>query len=139
MASSFYVKEHTIEAQHIREYSKATARSQEEVLFLSIKQYTPKSNPEPKPGDVTIIAGHANGFVKVSAHPSPHRSFILSIVLGALRALVGGSYKVPQREWNRGPRHMDGGCSMAGSKRDTQREQPGKRPYELRLETHYIQ
>ena len=62
----FEIKEHKVEAQHIREYPNATAHSQEEVLYLSVKQYIPKNNPSPKPGDVTIIASHANGFVKVS-------------------------------------------------------------------------
>lgn len=65
MASSFDVKEHKVEAQHIREYPNATAHSQEEVLYLSVKQYTPRNNLNPKPGDVTIVASHANGFVKV--------------------------------------------------------------------------
>jgi hypothetical protein len=66
MASSFHVKEHTVEAQHIREYPKATAHSQDEVLHLAVKQYIPKSNPDPQPGDVTVIGAHANGFPKVS-------------------------------------------------------------------------
>ncbi len=35
------------------------------MLHLAVKQYIPKSNPNPRPGDVTIIAAHANGFVKV--------------------------------------------------------------------------
>lgn len=65
MASAFVVKEHVVEAQHIREYPHATAHSQEEVLYLAVKQYIPKDNPDPQPGDVTIIAAHANGFVKV--------------------------------------------------------------------------
>jgi hypothetical protein len=65
MASFFNVKEHTIEAQHIREYPKATAHSQEEVLHVSVKQYIPKNNPNPQPGDVTVIGAHANGFPKV--------------------------------------------------------------------------
>jgi hypothetical protein len=63
----FEIKEHKVEAQHIREYPNATAHSQEEVLYLSVKQYIPKNNPSPNPGDVTIIASHANGFVKVSS------------------------------------------------------------------------
>lgn len=66
MASSFIIKEHKVEGQHIREYARATADSQEEVLYLSVKQYIPKSNPNPQPGDLTIIGAHANGFVKVS-------------------------------------------------------------------------
>ena len=65
MASAFIVKEHKVEAQHIREYPHATAHSQEEVLHLAVKQYIPKSNPNPKPGDITVIGAHANGFPKV--------------------------------------------------------------------------
>jgi hypothetical protein len=64
--SLFIVKEHTIECQHIREYARATSSSQEDVLNLAIKQYTPLDNLEPSQGDVTIIAAHANGFPKVS-------------------------------------------------------------------------
>lgn len=67
MASSFHTKEHVIEAQHIREYPRATANSQEDVLQIAVKQYIPKNNPNPQPGDVTIIGAHANGFPKVSA------------------------------------------------------------------------
>lgn len=65
MTSSFEIKEHVLECQHIREYAKATSTFQEDVLYLSIKQYTPIDNPEPQEGDVTIIGGHANGFPKV--------------------------------------------------------------------------
>lgn len=68
MTSAFYVKEHLVEGQHIREYANATAHSQEEVLHLSVKQYIPRDNLHPKPGDVTVIASHANGFVKVSVY-----------------------------------------------------------------------
>jgi hypothetical protein len=66
-ASVFKIKEHTLESQHIRDYPRATAFSQEEVLKLAIKQYIPLDNPNPQPGDVTIIGAHANGFPKVSA------------------------------------------------------------------------
>ncbi|KAB5566821.1 Alpha/beta hydrolase family-domain-containing protein [Coniochaeta sp. 2T2.1] len=69
MASAFTVKEHTVEAQHIREYPNATAHSQEEVLHLVVKQYIPKSNPSPRPGDITIIGAHANGFPKELYEP----------------------------------------------------------------------
>jgi hypothetical protein len=30
-----------------------------------VKQYIPLDNPKPQPGDVTILAAHANGFPKV--------------------------------------------------------------------------
>ena len=65
-SSIFEIKNHTLECQHIREYARATAESQESVLHLAIKQYTPLDNPHPKAGDVTIIGAHANGFPKVN-------------------------------------------------------------------------
>ncbi|KAJ1337913.1 alpha/beta fold hydrolase [Microdochium nivale] len=63
-AFPFHVKEHKIASQHVREFPRATANSQEDVLWLSVKQYTPVDNPSPQPGDVTIIGAHANGFPK---------------------------------------------------------------------------
>jgi hypothetical protein len=66
MSSVFTIKEHTLECQHIREYARATATSQEDVLHLAIKQYIPLDNPNPKEGDITIIGAHANGFPKAS-------------------------------------------------------------------------
>ena len=67
MSSSFpfLVKEHIVEAQHVREYARATLNSQDETLHLSVKQYIPKDNPNPQPGDITVIGAHANGFPKV--------------------------------------------------------------------------
>lgn len=69
MSSVFDIKEHVIEASYIREYARATSHSQVEKLWLHIKQYTPKDNPNPEKGDVTIIGGHANGFPKVGLYP----------------------------------------------------------------------
>ncbi|ROV96619.1 hypothetical protein VPNG_09009 [Cytospora leucostoma] len=69
MSTVFDIREHVIDTQHIREYPRATAHSQEEVLQLAVKQYIPKDNPDPKPGDITIIASHANGFVKELYEP----------------------------------------------------------------------
>ncbi|TID21412.1 Alpha/beta hydrolase family-domain-containing protein [Venturia nashicola] len=68
-ASHFKVQEHTLPCQHIRGYPHATLHSQEEVLHLAIKQYTPLNNLSPQPGDVTIIGGHANGFPKELYEP----------------------------------------------------------------------
>lgn len=68
-SSPFHIKTHTLPAQHIREYPHATANSQEDVLHLSFKQYIPKSNPHPQLGDITILATHANGFVKELYEP----------------------------------------------------------------------
>jgi len=66
MSSVFQIKEHISECQHIREYARALANSQEDVLHLAIKQYIPLDNLNPKAGDLTIIAAHANGFPKVN-------------------------------------------------------------------------
>ncbi|KAK0742442.1 Alpha/beta hydrolase family-domain-containing protein [Apiosordaria backusii] len=68
-SSSFLIKSHTIESQHIREYPHATAHSQEEPLLLAVKQYIPLSNLSPSPGDISIIAAHANGFPKELYEP----------------------------------------------------------------------
>lgn len=62
----FSITKHKVPCQHIREYPKATAGEQEVTQYLEIKQYVPLSNASPSPGDVTIIAAHANGFPKVS-------------------------------------------------------------------------
>ncbi|KAI1814065.1 Alpha/beta hydrolase family-domain-containing protein [Poronia punctata] len=60
----FHIKEHKVPGQHIREWARGTANSQEDVLHLHVKQYIPKDNPNPQPGDVTILGTHANGFPK---------------------------------------------------------------------------
>ncbi|KAH8808418.1 prolyl aminopeptidase-like protein [Xylogone sp. PMI_703] len=65
----FQIKEHVLECQHIREYPRATAHSQEDVLHLAIKQYIPLDNLDPKEGDITIIGAHANGFPKELYEP----------------------------------------------------------------------
>ncbi|KIV79381.1 hypothetical protein PV11_06944 [Exophiala sideris] len=67
--SSFTIVEHQIPCQHVREYPRALAGSQEDVLHLAVKQYIPKDNPNPQPGDVTIIGAHANAFPKELYEP----------------------------------------------------------------------
>ncbi|KAJ2979761.1 hypothetical protein NUW58_g7120 [Xylaria curta] len=69
MAFPFEIIEHTIPAQHIREWPRATAVSQEDVLHIRIKQYRPIDNPHPQPGDVTVIGAHGNGFPKEVYEP----------------------------------------------------------------------
>lgn len=66
MSAFFEIREHTIECQHIRQYARATAHSQEDVLHLAVKQYIPLDNQNPKEGDITIIGACANGFPKAS-------------------------------------------------------------------------
>lgn len=60
----FTVTEHVVDAQHIREYPNATRR-RDASLKLVLKQYTPIDNPNPQPGDITIIGAHGCGFPKV--------------------------------------------------------------------------
>lgn len=61
----FRIDAHEIDCQHIREYHRATAGSQETALRLAVKQYRPLNNLEPGDGDITIIGSHAKGFPKV--------------------------------------------------------------------------
>lgn len=74
----FRVVEHKIPCQHIREYPRATSRSQHDVLQLSVKQYLPLTNPSPQPGDVSIVAAHANGFCKELYEPLWDALFVQS-------------------------------------------------------------
>lgn len=86
--SHFKVQEHTLPCQHIRGYPHATLHSQEEVLHLAIKQYTPLDNLSPHPGDVTIIGGHANGFPKVFQSMMAKR-IKSNHIKGTIRAIMG--------------------------------------------------
>lgn len=71
------VKEHIIPASHIRGFARgirlntqATHHSQKQPLLrLAVKQYTPRSNPDPAPGDPTIILAHGVGSSKESYEP----------------------------------------------------------------------
>ena len=66
MLQAFNVIEHVVPCQYIREWPRATANGDEDILNLCVKQYIPRDNPDPRPEDVTIIAAYANGFPKVS-------------------------------------------------------------------------
>jgi hypothetical protein len=63
-APPFIITEHVIDGQHVREYLHAT-RTGDDAVKLAVKRYTPKSNLDPQPGDVTIIGAHGSGFPKV--------------------------------------------------------------------------
>ncbi|KAI9713784.1 MAG: hypothetical protein M1820_000514 [Bogoriella megaspora] len=65
----FRIQEHILPGQHIRHYPHSTANSQEEIINFVVKQYTPLENIHPRPGDVTIIGAHANGFPKELYEP----------------------------------------------------------------------
>lgn len=64
--SNYRVVKHTIDCSHSREYLAETANGNEDIPKLAVKQYVPHDNPNPQPGDVTIIGAHANGFPKVA-------------------------------------------------------------------------
>ncbi|RAL12232.1 uncharacterized protein BO97DRAFT_443253 [Aspergillus homomorphus CBS 101889] len=68
MAFPYNVTEHVIDSQYIREYPRATA-TQDAPLKLCVKQYTPIDNPNPAPGDVTIVAAHGTAFAKELYEP----------------------------------------------------------------------
>ncbi|KAJ6096256.1 hypothetical protein N7486_007002 [Penicillium sp. IBT 16267x] len=60
----FIVTEHVVDGQHIREYPNATV-DPKSTFKLILKRYTPVDNPNPQPGDVTIIGAHGCGFPKL--------------------------------------------------------------------------
>ncbi|RDA93536.1 hypothetical protein CP533_3970 [Ophiocordyceps camponoti-saundersi (nom. inval.)] len=70
MSSSLFRQlQHTVNAAHTREYPGATVGGDDDRPLLSVKQYVPLDNPDPQPGDVTIIGAHANGFSKELYEP----------------------------------------------------------------------
>ncbi|SPO04889.1 related to host-specific AK-toxin Akt2 [Cephalotrichum gorgonifer] len=72
MTSPFVVREHVVPGAHIREYARATADAQEEVLEIAVKEYIPREEvggSSKGAGGVTILGAHANGFPKELYEP----------------------------------------------------------------------
>ncbi|EXA46698.1 hypothetical protein FOVG_04039 [Fusarium oxysporum f. sp. pisi HDV247] len=67
--SNYRLVEHTIDCSHSREYLAETVNGDTDIPKLAVKQYIPHDNPNPQPGDVTIIGAHANGFPKELYEP----------------------------------------------------------------------
>ncbi|SMR49041.1 unnamed protein product [Zymoseptoria tritici ST99CH_1E4] len=67
--SPFLIKDHILRAQHTRERIAATELGQENALRVHVRQYIPKSNSHPRPGDVTIIGAIADAFPKEMYEP----------------------------------------------------------------------
>lgn len=89
MSSKYFAfKVHIIPGQYIREYPGATLDSQEDVLKVHIKQYTPLEHMESQQKGMTIIGGHANGFPKVSILRRD-MSYQYLMTIGAVRAPLG--------------------------------------------------
>lgn len=86
MSSAFFRTEtHLVDSSHIRQYPHALIDEQEDVLQLAVKQYTPLNNLSPHPGDVTIIAAHANGVGKELYEPLWDELLNLSVRSNAFR------------------------------------------------------
>ena len=93
MSTAFFrVHEHTIQSSHIREYPRATADGQEDVLQLAVKQYVPRETFTAK-SEVTVIGAHANGFPKVGFHLLLyHCSPLADITIRSCTSRCGTSY-----------------------------------------------
>ncbi|KAF2770826.1 hypothetical protein EJ03DRAFT_350112 [Teratosphaeria nubilosa] len=66
--SVFRIREHQVPTAHIREYARATAEDQEDVLHLAVKQYSPQESFVAS-SEVTVVGAHANGFPKELYEP----------------------------------------------------------------------
>jgi hypothetical protein len=69
MSRHFTITTHIVRAQHTRGRPAGAERGRENELRLHVKQYVPKTNPNPQPDDVTIIGAQANGFPKECYEP----------------------------------------------------------------------
>ena len=70
MSSSFWdVNEHIIRASHTRNFSRGIQDEMMGGLRLAVKQYTPLSNRDSQPGDITIVFAHGIGSSKESYEP----------------------------------------------------------------------
>jgi hypothetical protein len=65
--SHFKIINHTSRCQHTRHWRGGFEPGYEHSLKLAVKQYVPRSNVKPQPGDVTFVGAAANGFPKVSS------------------------------------------------------------------------
>ena len=63
------VSEHVIPAAHIRGFARGVNDEGSACLRLSVKEYIPKTNTNPQPGDVTLIMVHGVGSSKESYEP----------------------------------------------------------------------
>ena len=63
-AESFIVETTVFDGVYPRSLPRAT-RSPHDILQIVVNKYTPKNNPNPHVGDVSITLLHANGFHKV--------------------------------------------------------------------------
>lgn len=58
------VTEHVIPASHIRGFHRGIRDESSAHLRLAVKQYVPLSNPNPQPGDITLIMAQGVGNAK---------------------------------------------------------------------------
>ncbi|KAK7207953.1 Alpha/Beta hydrolase protein [Myxozyma melibiosi] len=63
-ADVFHIERRVFPAAMPRSTTRAVVNPDTDRLEVAAKIYRPKSNPDPRAGDVTIVAAHANGFAK---------------------------------------------------------------------------
>ena len=63
-SQNFIVETLVFPAVYPREFRRCT-QSPKDRLEVVVNRYTPRTNPAPKTGDVTLVLLHANGFHKV--------------------------------------------------------------------------
>ncbi|KAJ5118063.1 hypothetical protein N7526_011086 [Penicillium atrosanguineum] len=68
MSFPFHITKHVIDAQYVRDSPRATA-TLNPTLKLCVKKYTPIDNPQPQPGDVSIVATHGTSLLKELYEP----------------------------------------------------------------------
>lgn len=68
-SSRFQIIEHTLPAQHTRQWLRGRNLGTHDPFRLAVKQYIPVDNPKPSPGDITFIGLHANGLPKELYEP----------------------------------------------------------------------
>jgi hypothetical protein len=115
----FTVTEHVVPASHIREYAGATSTTQNEVLYLHLKQYTPSDGSGTVDGAVTLIATHGVGFPKVRslALIGICTTWSAKSVSGTLRASVGRPVCAIKISRVFDPWHLDRRCGKSRPER----------------------
>ncbi|KAG4443259.1 hypothetical protein IFR05_001302 [Cadophora sp. M221] len=67
--SPFIIKEHIVPCSHIRGDLTTTSDKEQEKWRMSVKQYVPVGNQEPGEGDITIVGGCGNGYLRELYEP----------------------------------------------------------------------
>jgi hypothetical protein len=104
MSFPFHIDEHAIDAQYIRDSARAKA-TPNAPLKLCIKKYWPIDNPNPQPGDVTVVTTDGIGFPKVC--PRLPTQYSASPRPGSVRAAMGRPTSSVKARWLPHSRNLD--------------------------------